>query len=176
MQHDDEAALVALAAGREDREAFGLLVRRYQSPLRDFLRKMTRGDHHLADDLAQETFVRAWQRLPEFRAEARFSTWLFGIAFNNFRASWRKGASARATRTEEPRTPAPDPASGAPGLRLDLAEALAALEEPERAAVLLCCQEGWSHEEAAQALGCPLGTVKTHVLRGRKKLMKLLER
>jgi RNA polymerase sigma-70 factor (ECF subfamily) len=176
VEPDDDAALVARALLHQDPEAFGLLVRRYQSAVRDFLRQMTRGDWSLADDLAQETFVRGWQRLAGFRADARFSSWLFGIAFNTFRASFRRAkASPVSFASAVPEHPSPAPAAP-PGLRLDLAEALSALGDDERAAVLLCCQQGLSHQEAAEALGWPLGTVKTHVLRGREKLRKLLER
>jgi RNA polymerase sigma-70 factor (ECF subfamily) len=60
------------------------------------------------------------------------------------------------------------------GLRLDLTEAIKRLNSNERAAIVLCCQNGLSHEEAAQVLECPLGTVKTNVLRGREKLKKTL--
>ncbi len=137
---------------------------------------MTRGDWSLADDLAQETFVRAWQRLAGFRADARFPSWLFGIACNAFRASFRRAkASPVSFASAVPEDPSYAPAAPA-GLRLDLAEALSALGDDERAAILLCCQQGLSHQEAAEALGWPLGTVKTHVLRGREKLRKLLER
>ena len=77
-----DADLIARVLLADDQNAFGELVRRYQSPLRAFLTRMTRGDSHLADDLAQETFIRAWKHLASFRGEARFSTWLFGIAVN----------------------------------------------------------------------------------------------
>ena len=59
-------------------------------------------------------------------------------------------------------------------LRLDLTEALESLSSSERAAVVLCCQNGLSHEEAAQVLDCPLGTVKTNILRGKEKLRRRL--
>jgi RNA polymerase sigma-70 factor (ECF subfamily) len=74
----------------EDHNAFGELVRRYQSPVRAFLAKMARGDTHLADDMAQETFLKAWKHLATFRNEAKFSTWLFGIAFNEFPSQARR--------------------------------------------------------------------------------------
>ena len=85
-----DADLIARVLSREDQNAFGELVRRHQSPVRAFLARMTRGDSHLADDLAQETFLKAWQKLKTFRGDAKFSTWLFGIAFNEFRGSARK--------------------------------------------------------------------------------------
>ncbi len=168
--------LVARVLAVNDHKAFGELVRRHQETLRGFLRRMTRGDWHLADDLAQETFLKAWQKLATFRGEARFSTWLLGIAFNEFRraARGRKGLLAldeTGQATEEPADPSGGPDSN---LRLDLTEALMLLSSAERAAVVLCCQNGWSHSEAAQALDCPIGTVKTHVLRGREKLKRHL--
>jgi RNA polymerase sigma-70 factor (ECF subfamily) len=169
-----DAELIARVLSLEDQNAFGELVRRYQSPVRGFLTRMARGDSHLADDLAQETFLKAWQKLKSFRGEARFSTWLFGIAFNEFRSEARKRKELSHDPAESPHDPAqPSPAAGN-NLRLDLTEAMKVLNSGERAAVILCCQNGLSHEEAAQVLECPLGTVKTNVLRGREKLRRRL--
>ncbi len=167
--------LIARVLSREDQNAFGELVRRYQSPVRAFLTRMTRGDSHLADDLAQETFLKAWKGLRTYRGGARFSTWLFGIAFNEFR-------SAARTRKEiavDDLSDAPPESHSAAGdstsrLRLDLNDALKRIHSDERAAILLCCQNGLSHEEAAQVLDCPLGTVKTNILRGKEKLKRYL--
>ena len=171
-----DADLIARVLPAGDPNAFGELVRRYQSPVRSFLRKLTRGDAALADDLAQETFLRAWRKLETHRAEARFSSWLFGIAVNEFRSRLRRD---RRQHWDEPEDQAsnPEPAVDAPptGLRLDLNEALLRLTLPERAAILLCCQHGLTHEEAAQTLRSPLGTVKTNILRGKEKLCRWLE-
>lgn len=167
-----DADLIARVLVREDQNAFGELVRRYQSPVRGFLARMTRGDLHLADDLAQETFLKAWRKLHTFGGGSRFSTWLFAIAFNEFRGmarQRREPALADAENLPEEAAPAADP-----HLRLDLTEALNRLNSNERAAVVLCCQNGLSHEDAAKVLDCPLGTVKTNVLRGREKLRKQL--
>src|SRR3954465_12612601 len=136
--------------------------------------RMTRGDSHLADDLAQETFLKAWQKLRTFRGEARFSTWLFGIAVNEFRTACRRRKEFSWADTDA----YADPEKIAPAtdthLCLDLTEALKVLSPEQRAAILLCCQNGLSHEEAAHVLGCPLGTVKTNVLRGKEKLRQRL--
>ncbi len=167
-----DADLIARVLIREDQNAFSELVRRYQSPVRGFLTRMTRGDSHLADDLAQETFLKAWKKLDTFRGTAQLSTWLFGIAFNEFRSAARRRKELALDDAENlPEEPA---TTGNPQLYMDLTEALKRLNSNERAAVVLCCQNGLSHEEAAKVLDCPLGTVKTNVLRGKEKLRKWL--
>ena len=85
-----DAQLIARALVADDRHAFAELVRRHQSTVRACLRKLTAGNHALADDLAQETFVLAWRNLKSFRQEARFSTWLYRIATNCWLADARK--------------------------------------------------------------------------------------
>lgn len=170
-----DADLIARVLSREDQHAFGELVRRYQSPVRAFLARMTRGDAHMADDLAQETFLKAWQKLQTYRGRARFSTWLFGIAVNEFRmAGRRRKELAWEKMDESPLEPEEPAAARNSHLHLDLTEALKLLNSNERAAVVLCCQNGLSHEEAAQVLDCPLGTVKTNILRGKEKLRRRL--
>jgi RNA polymerase sigma factor (sigma-70 family) len=170
-----DADLIARILSREDHNAFGELVRRHQSPVRAFLTRMARGDSHLADDLAQETFLKAWQKLSSYRGNAKFSTWLFSIAFNEFRSTARRRKELSLEEMEEPpaesQHPSPAPNSH---LRLDLTAALKVLNSNERAAILLCCQNGLSHDEAAEILDCPLGTVKTNILRGREKLKRVL--
>ena len=130
-------------------------------------------DSAAADDLAQQTFLKVWQKLHTFRNGARFSTWLFAIAFNEFRNTCRR---KKELLVEDVDTTETDEAAieTNPSLRMDLDEALKSLNSAERAAIVLCCQNGLSHEEAAQVLDCPLGTVKTHILRGKEKLRRRL--
>ena len=85
-----DAQLIARAVVADDRHAFAELVRRHQSSVRACLRRLTAGNHALADDLAQDTFVLAWRNLKSFRQEARFSTWLYRIATNCWLADARK--------------------------------------------------------------------------------------
>src|SRR5947207_15593251 len=85
-----DAQLIARVLVQDDRHAFGELVRRHQSVVRATLRKLTGGNHALADDLAQETFLLAYRNLRSFRQEAKFSTWLYRIAYNAFLAEARK--------------------------------------------------------------------------------------
>jgi len=176
---DSDAALIARAVVQDDRHAFAELVRRHQSSVRACLRKLTAGNHALADDLAQETFVLAWRHLKSFRQEARFSTWLYRIATNCWLADARKRkeellGDAGGDGDDEAMAAAlgeatPDHARGS-ALRMDLERAMAALSEGERAAIVQCYHNDLSHEEAAYVLGMPIGTVKTHILRGKQKL------
>src|SRR5579862_439108 len=85
-----DAQLIARVLVEDDRHAFAELVKRHQSSVRACLRKLTAGNHALADDLSQETFVLAWRNLKSFRQEARFSTWLYRIATNCWLAHVRK--------------------------------------------------------------------------------------
>jgi len=176
-----DAQLIARALVGDDHHAFAELVRRHQSTVRATLRKLTAGNHALADDLAQETFVLAWRNLKSFRQEARFSTWLYRIATNCWLADKRKrkeellGDRDDAIAEDEdgngPEGAAVQgDATHSASLKLDLERAMAALSDGERAAIVQCYHNDLTHEEAAYVLDCPVGTVKTHVLRGKQKL------
>ena len=180
-----DAQLIARCLVGDDRHAFAALVRRHQSRVRACLRKLTLGNQALADDLAQETFVLAWRNLASFRQEARFSTWLYRIATNCWLAQARKRKEellgdrdasvpdeegAEAVAHDEP---AADHARAAT-LKIDMERALATLSDAERAAIVQCYHNDLTHEEAAYVLGCPVGTVKTHVLRAKQKLKMAL--
>jgi len=168
-----DADLVARILLDDDHHAFSELVKRHQSAVRGLLRQLTRTDAALADDLAQETFLKAYKNIRSFRGEARFSTWLYRIAYNCFREDARRRKEL--VGIDETRLEAePDPQTVDPALRHDLMHALSLLPLHERTAVLLCCQNGLSHDEASRVLEIPLGTVKTNVLRGREKLKKTL--
>ena len=168
-----DADLLARVLVDGDQHAFGELVRRHQSPVRGLLRQLTRTDVELADDLAQETFIRAYKNIRSFRGEAKFSTWLYRVAYNVFREHARKRKEL--VGIDEAQLQAqPDPQTADPALRHDLMNALSQLPLHERSAIVLCCQNGLSHDEAARVLDIPLGTVKTNVLRGREKLKKML--
>jgi len=178
-----DAQLIARCIVGDDRHAFAELVKRHQSGVRACLRKLTAGHHALADDLAQETFVLAWRNLKSFRQEARFSTWLYRIATNCWLAHARKRREELLGDRDAERV---DDAGDAPGgahdadhardttMKIDLERAMARLSEAERAAIVQCYHNDLSHEEAAYVLGCPVGTVKTHILRGKQKLKAAL--
>jgi RNA polymerase sigma-70 factor (ECF subfamily) len=163
-----DQALVTRVRLDGDRRAFEQLVRRHQGLVRAQLRRLLHGDEAAADDLAQETFVQAWRKLEQFRGEARFSSWLYRIAYSCFLQARRSPARQDAVDSETmERLPAP---ARALDLQLDLERAMRRLSAAEQAVLLHCVQLGLSHEEAAYVLAMPLGTVKTHALRGKAKL------
>ncbi|MFN3858497.1 MAG: RNA polymerase sigma factor [Caulobacter sp.] len=169
-----DGPLVRAARGGSQ-AAFARLVAMHQAGLRGFLRRTT-GSWNDADDLAQEAFVAAWAGLARLRDDEGFRPWLFGIA-------WRKAMSAgRSARRASARDGAwlqaeADTAAGDLPVedRLGLEQALADLSPDQKAVVVLCLGEGWTHAEAAAALGLPLGTVKSHVARGRDRLLAALQ-
>lgn len=176
-----DAELIARVVVRDERHAFSELVRRHQSAVRATLRRLTAGNHALADDLAQDTFMLAFRNLGSFRQEAKFSTWLYRIATNAWLADARKRkeellGDRDADVADDDGGDAPDEASGVPDparavtLSVDMQRAMAVLSEAERAAIVQCYHNDLSHEEAAQVLNCPVGTVKTHILRAKQKL------
>ena len=180
-----DARLIARCIVGDDRHAFAELVKRHQSAVRACLRKLTAGNHALADDLAQDTFVLAWRNLKSFRQEARFSTWLYRIATNCWLAHTRKRREELLGDRDE-RLPdddgddavahaasTGDHAAGT-AMKIDLERAMTLLSDAERAAIVQCYHNDLTHEEAAYVLGCPVGTVKTHVLRGKQKLKRVL--
>lgn len=169
-----DAALAARVVDHDDRAAFAELVARHQAKVRGLLRKLTSGDHAQADDLAQETFLRAYRRMSTFEGAARFSTWLCQIAYHAFLDARTHAATAAKHEREAARDAevVVMPADGEAGalLRHDVERALAGLSDVERAALALTFGQDLTHEEAARILGAPLGTLKTTVARGLEKL------
>jgi RNA polymerase sigma-70 factor (ECF subfamily) len=169
MSDDDAELVTAVRAGSE--LAFNLLVDRHQQAVRTFLRRLF-GNEADADDMAQETFLAAWTHARSFRGEASVRVWLCGIAWRKARGAQRSWARQRSRDTRHHEL-SPE-SSGAASMedRLAVRRALQALPLEQRAAVTLCLVCGFSHSETAGILGAPLGTVKSHVQRGRERLMK----
>ena len=167
LQDVELASLAALG----QRAAFGELVRRHGSPIRGLVRRMG-ADPALADDIAQDAFLAAFERIAEFRGEGTFQAWARRIAGRIYLK--RAKQALRLELDGDPPEPAAEHAAVGSDARLDLDDALAALAPAERVCVSLCYGAGFSHAEAAEALNTPLGTVKSHVKRGLDKLRERL--
>jgi len=166
-----EALVVALAMGG-DRSAFSELVWRRQSWLRNLLRRLCR-DPALADDLAQQVFLKAWRSLPHLRSPGAFGGWLRRLAINTWIAQARAAHPTESAHEAE-ELPAATAFMPAATEQLDLDRALAKLTRAERLCVVLAYSEGMSHGEISAATALPLGTVKSHVRRGAQRLRVLL--
>lgn len=164
--------LIARVLAHDDRASFGELVKRHQSAVRTFLRQLTRGDAAFADDLAQETFVKAYRSLAKFRGDAKFATWLLGIAHNLWRNARRK-LRDQVEWNEETASRFAAPVNHS-DLRQDLKTALGTLSSDEQLAIHLGYDQGLTHSEIATLVDWPIGTVKTHLARSKVKLRHLL--
>src|SRR5512143_4048998 len=153
MMDASDAELVE-AARRGEKLAFARLMQLHQQAVRGFLRRSC-GDFAEADDLAQETFLSAWERLAQFRGESSLRSWLCGIAWRKMLASRRSESRARARDTAYHDLEQGD-GSLDPAVRVALAKALAGLPLDQRACVPMCLGGGYSHTEAATALEMPL--------------------
>ncbi len=162
--------------------AFEQIVRRYQRPVLSLLVRLT-GDRALAEDLAQDTFIKAVRSLAAFDVSRRLSAWILRIAHNTgIDAMRRRRVQAVSIDTaarpgeyppEPVAPPAPDPVERA-ALNQALETALATLRPDQREAVALRYEEGLSFEEIGQVLGIPEVTARSHVHRARKELARLL--
>src|SRR5262245_48100235 len=173
MSDDDVALVSAIRNGSE--LAFNRLVDRHQQAVRTFLRKLLGNDAD-ADDMAQETFLAAWTHARSFRGEASVRAWLCGIAWRKARGAQRTWARQRSRDTEHGQLSPESGTATSMEDRLAIKRALQTLPLEQRAAVTLCLVCGFSHPEAAGILQAPLGTVKSHVSRGRERLVKEIEK
>jgi RNA polymerase sigma factor (sigma-70 family) len=170
---DDDAALVA-AARAGSMAALSRLIDRHQQAVRAFLARIT-GNRDEAEDLAQETFLTACSQLARYRGDASVRTWLCAIAWRKSKSARRLWFRARARDTHyADRAELERPGQISAEESMALKAVLESLPFEQRAAVVLCLSEDFSHAEAAQALNIPLGTVKSHVARGRAKLLAAL--
>ncbi|MCJ7592443.1 MAG: RNA polymerase sigma factor [Woeseiaceae bacterium] len=171
MSNSADNELVARVVSSQDTAAFGELVRRHQSHVRNFLRKLS-GDHTLADDLAQDSFIHAWEKLQTYSGRGSFIGWLLKVAYTTFLQSKRKTKryaeiinSAGHVADQESRSQVlPDDEI------TDLEKFLAVLTEEERAIMVMSYACGLSHREIGDATDLPVGTVKSVIFRGKEKI------
>jgi len=169
----EDQYLVTLAVASQDTTAFGELIRRHQSQVRNFLRKLA-ADPSEADDLAQEAFLHAWDKLQTYSGRGSFIGWLLKVAYTTFLQSKRKSkryaevldeAGYVAQMESRSYTQNSDEVS-------DLDKLLAVLTQEERAVMVMSYACGLSHREIGEATGLPVGTVKSVIFRGKEKIRK----
>ena len=162
-------SLVAQVAISGNRRAFDELVRRYQSPVRRFFLHQTLGDSQLSDDLAQDTFIKAYTNIASFRGLASFQTWIMRIAYNVFYDYTR----SRHQTSDIDQVPERS-AQVNPTLKMDIYAALALLKPDERTCITLQLIDGYDIAAIARITQIKEGTVKSHLSRGKEKLANYL--
>lgn len=169
---NSDIVLATQVAVSGNRRAFDELVRRYQSPVRRFFLSQTMGDEQLSDDLAQDTFIKAYMSIASFRGLASFKTWLMRIAYNVFYDYTRKRQIAvsdwQLTESQQPTAKSQQP------IAMDLYAALALLKPDERTCITLQLIDGYDIAGIAKITQMKEGTVKSHLSRGKEKLANYL--
>ena len=180
---DTEQALIQRAQ-TGDQDAFAALVNEHQRYVYNLALRVLKNEQE-ALDLAQETFVRAWTALPNFRGQSQFRTWLFRIATNlcynrlpHLRRSLNELGDDVISEIPEPERASDNPAYASEDreLRSYLHQAIEDLDETYRLLISLRYQNELSYEEIASTLNLPLGTVKTGLFRAKEQLRRALER
>jgi len=188
----DKDLILVRRAKRGDYKAFDLLVLKYQSRIIGISMKFVK-DIHIAEDIAQESFIKAFKSLISFREESAFYTWLYRIAANtskNYLTSKKRkkeysesevfsSEDANVDIFDIPGGDSPEEILAANNLREVIFESLSNLPEDIRTAISLREFEGLSYEEISEVLDCPIGTVRSRIFRGREiiqdKISPLLE-
>ena len=169
-----------------DQRAYGLLVAKYERRIQRLIGRMVR-DVDLVEDIAQETFIRAYRALHQFRGDAQFYTWLYRIAVNTAKKSLMDmkrnpviTESALCSGADEDETSVmeneltseetPETVLAAKEIAAAVNVAMEALPEDLRQAVTLREIEGLSYEDIAEVMGCPIGTVRSRIFRAREAI------
>ena len=175
MVNTDDIRWVTQVALLGDKNAFDKLTCKYQSSIRRFFLNLTGCDGPLSDDLAQETFIKAYMNITAFKGLSGFSTWLYRIAYNVYYDSVR--AQKHYEDIDEKVIDSQHQTLNEfSAEKMDIYKALKLLRKEEQTAVLLFYMEDKTHNEIAKIMNCPLGTVKTYILKGKEKLSDYLTR
>ena len=171
----EELKLISRCVLADDRRAFGTLVEAYQPKLRRFFMNLTLGDEYLSDDLAQETFIKAYIELRSFRGMSRFSTWLFRIGYNEFYSYMR---SRHETSDIDSITSQPigDDSFSATEASHDVKVAMASLSEIERTVVTLFYIDDLPLKNIAVITGLNQNTLRSYLHRAKEKMAKTLNK
>jgi RNA polymerase sigma-70 factor (ECF subfamily) len=160
----------------QDAGAFGELIRRHQSQVRNFLRRLAR-DEALADDLAQDCFLHAWDKIHTYSGAGSFIGWVLKIAYTTFLQSKRKSKRYNEILEQAGHEPGQSATTSdsAPETELDVDTLLATLNEQERVIMIFSYACGLSHREISEATGLPAGTVKSIIHRAKERIRTQFE-
>ena len=182
----EELKLIARCTLGDDRRAFGTLVEAYQPQVRRFFLNLTLGDGALSDDLAQETFLKAYLNVRSFRGVAKFSTWLYRIAYNEF-CSWQRKTQHEASLPDgldenfdadyyDASGDRCYSATDSVDAHIDVWRSMRVLSDTERTLVTLFYIQDYPLKKIMEITGLPEGTVKSYLSRAKAKLARVMKR
>ena len=182
----EELKLIARCTLGDDRRAFGTLVEAYQPQVRRFFLNLTLGDEALSDDLAQETFLKAYLNVRSFRGVAKFSTWLYRIAYNEF-CSWQRKTQHEASLPDgldenfdadyyDASGDRCYSATASVDTHIDVWRSMRVLSDTERTLVTLFYIQDYPLKKIMEITGLPEGTVKSYLSRAKAKLARVMKR
>jgi RNA polymerase sigma-70 factor (ECF subfamily) len=174
LDEAQDEELVAIVVSTGDPSMFALLVERHHSRIRNWLKQLT-GNPALADDLTQDAFLLAWRRLESFKGSGKFSGWITKIAYNHFLRVRHQQARETEVVTAHINDGSQENESRINEAWIELHNLLSLLGEEERLAIVLNYAHGFSHGEISEITGMPVGTVKTHIRRGKARIGEWLE-
>ncbi|MEO9077763.1 MAG: sigma-70 family RNA polymerase sigma factor [Rhodanobacter sp.] len=172
LANDDSDDVRAAAMG--DRQAFQRLYRLHAGRVYGAIHRLAGYDHARAEDLTQDAFVRAWQKLPDFRHESAFGTWLYRLAVNVALMDLRARGANPVSMLDDDHLPDVGDTPFCAAEREELERAIAQLPPRARAVLVLHDIEGWKHEEIGRELDMAIGTSKAQLHRARRLLRKIL--
>jgi RNA polymerase sigma-70 factor (ECF subfamily) len=165
----DDNTLIARIISNDDQYAYATLIKKYQGAIRQFLRRLTAGEQAIADDIAQEAFLRIYQKLDTFLGQSSFSTWAHKIAYNCFLKYKQKVYHQYEVDGFDFSILAAEIKDMEKDLIIE--RLMNCLDIAERTCVTLSVSAGMSHQEISTITKFPLGTVKSHINRGKQKLI-----
>lgn len=173
--HDQDEWLMAQVAGGQ-RELLEPLLRRYASPLLTFIRRMV-GDAHRSEELFQEVFLAVWVKRKQYQFPRPFKPWLYGIALNKCRETFRTRAVPVYDDEGDPASDGPSPSDAAIAVETAalVSAAVTRLPRQQRAVVVLRIWDGLAFADIAEVVGCSEGTVRSHMHHGLVALRRILE-
>ena len=174
MNQLNDISLVAQVVVFKNTKAFDQLVKKYQSPIRRFFLNLNCGDSELSDDMAQDTFIKAYTNIASFQNLSNFSTWLYRIAYNVFYDYIRSRKETTDLDAKEVDNVSYTEQDNF-GQKMDVYQSLKHLKEAERSCITLFYMEDVSIDKIAGIMGIPAGTVKSHLSRAKEKLATYLK-
>ncbi len=175
MSEATDEFLISRIVVFNDHKSFKILLERYHGPMRNLLMKLTNFDEEMTNDLLQEVGIRIYTGLKSFKGKSSLNSWIYRIAYNVFISEHSK-RQRRGNQIEVLSKSVDVTSITQSEQNIDLNILISFLKPEEKLAIQMSYIEGYSHKEIAEILQCPLGTVKSHIKRGKERIRRQLKK